>query len=171
MQLAVADAPATPCALRPVRPDDAAFLRALYAELRADELDAWAFPATAREAFLDLQFRAWSSAVAFRPEAAIVLADGAPVGLLVVVEGTDGPCLSEIALCAAVRGRGLGTTLIRALQAGRRPITLHVLHGSAAVGLYTRLGFSPTGDDDGLRIGMRWTPGAEPAASDEGAKS
>lgn len=147
----------TPPTRRPVVPEDTPFLRTLHDELRAAELDAWGWPASAREAFLDLQFRAWCPAVAFAPGAALVLDAGVPVGLLIVTDAENTRRLTEIALSAAARGRGLGTALIRDLQAAGRPITLHVLRGSPALGLYTRLGFVPT-DDDGVRIGMCWSP-------------
>ena len=144
-------------ALRPVQPGDAPFLRLLHDELRGAELDAWGWPDSARQGFLAMQFQAWSAAVAFSPDAVLVLEGGTAVGLLVLSERDGTRLLSEIALSAAVRGRGYGTAILRALQAAGRPIALHVLHGSPAFRLYGRLGFLPT-DDDGIRIGMFWSP-------------
>ncbi|HEX5502328.1 MAG TPA: GNAT family N-acetyltransferase [Thermomicrobiales bacterium] len=134
--------------LRPARPDDGAFLRALYAATRADELAAWGWDAARRDAFLAMQFQAqrrhyeaaWPHA-----EHRIVCLAGRPIGRLLVAREPGEIRLVDIALLPECRGAGIGAGLIGGLlDEGARaglPVRLHVARENRARRLYERLGF------------------------------
>lgn len=67
------------------------------------------------------------------------------IGLFKTYREGDVWALAQIQLEPAVQGRGIGATLIRALQeqaaADGMPVRLNVLHGNPARRLYDRLGF------------------------------
>lgn len=158
-------------ALRPARDADLPFLRALYRELRADELAPLQWPAAALAAFADSQFALQHAHYLGHYRGAdFLLAEqhGEPVGryylLRGAVGGTDDYLIVDISLCARRRGRGIGTALIARTQreAARRGcgVRLHVRHDNArAQRLYERLGFV-TVDDRGIDLTMRWPPAA-----------
>ncbi len=139
---------------------DAAFCFSVYASTRADELAAWGWGAAQQEMFLKMQFAAQAASYrATFPGAshAIVLRGDRPVGTLIVHHAAEEIRLVDIAFLPEHRGAGLGTEIIRRLQAeahGRgRPLRLQVLKTSPASRLYTRLGFTATGDDE-MRVEM-----------------
>jgi len=154
--------PAPALTLRPERPEDEAFLFALYASTREEELARVGWDAATRVRFLDAQFRAMRQGYrGMFPEAefAIILLDGRPVGRAVVDRSGEALHLVDLALLGPERNRGIGTRLLRqwtgeAAQANR-PLRLRVLKGSRARSLYDRLGFMQTGDD-GLYEGLEW---------------
>lgn len=153
-------------ALRPAEAADTDFLRRLYAATRAEELAAVPWDAAQREAFLDMQFEVRRRAYAWQSPAArqdIVLADGEPAGGMLVERSAAGLLLVDIALLPALRGRGLGSRLLRGLQAEAAgaglPLRLHVDSGNPAARLYARLGFVITGEEGG-RLAMAWRPPA-----------
>jgi ribosomal protein S18 acetylase RimI-like enzyme len=153
-------------ALRPATPEDDAFLFALYASTRAEELDAWGLSGPQREVFLQMQFRAQQQhyrAQMPRADHQVILVAGAPAGRLLVDRREGELRLVDIALLPEHRGRGLGTALIQALlaeaKAAAKPVRLHALNGSRAAALYTRLGFSALAAD-GPHVLMEWLPGA-----------
>lgn len=131
---------------------DSARLRAV--RLRALRADPDAFWATAAEEE-DLPDGHWRDRLA-RPEVATFLArlDGDDVGLVVIAPHHDvAGDLGLYAMWVAPEARGLGvaSALIRAglawaLGTGHRTVRLEVAdHNTAAIGLYTRCGFLPTG--------------------------
>jgi GNAT superfamily N-acetyltransferase len=148
--------------LRPERAEDEAFLLAVYASTREEELAAVGWDAATRGRFLDLQFRAMRQGYrGMFPEAefAIILLDGRPVGRAVVDRSGEAIHLVDLALLAPERNRGIGTRLLRqwigeAAQANR-PLRLRMLKGSRARRLYERLGFVQT-DDEGPYEGLEW---------------
>ena len=81
----------------------------------------------------------------------IISVDGRVVGFIQVVDFADRLYLRQIHLVDGFRGRGIGSTLIRAeLKRGAesdRPVTLDVMHGNPARRLYMKLGFESTGKD------------------------
>jgi ribosomal protein S18 acetylase RimI-like enzyme len=88
---------------------------------------------------------------------------GAPVGRLYLDRGPDQLRVIDISLVTAQRDQGIGTTLLRDLQAeaqrdGRR-VVLSVAIDNRARSLYRRLGFVES-DSHGMHIGMRWPAGA-----------
>jgi len=152
--------------LRAAGPEDDAFLFALYASTRAEELDAWGLAGPQREAFLRMQHLAQQQhyrAQLPRADHRIILLGGAPAGRLLVDRREGELRLADIALLPEHRGKGLGAQLVRALQqeakAAGVPVRLQVLQGSRAAALYARLGFS-AGPADGPYLQMEWRPGA-----------
>lgn len=148
--------------LRPEEPSDEALSLRLFASTRAGEMACLA-PA-AQETFLRMQHQAQKRAYATqypRAERSIVLIDGAPAGRLIVDRADSEVRLVDIALLPEHRGKGAGTALLTSLlseaRGARKPITLHVLHGSPAARLYARLGFVRTGGDD-MYDAMAWAP-------------
>ncbi|MDQ3813817.1 MAG: GNAT family N-acetyltransferase [Armatimonadota bacterium] len=152
--------------LRPIHPDDQAFLIEVYASTRADELALVPWDAAQKEAFLKMQFNVREmSYQAQYPQAeqhVIMLHDQA-VGRLIVNKSDEDIRLVDIALLPAYRSAGIGTTLIGDLlaeaRAAGKPVRLRVLKSNRALGLYQRLGFIIT-DDTGAYYDMEWRPPA-----------
>lgn len=150
-------------ALRPVSPDDEAFLRALHASTRADELDMTGWSEQERAAFLDFQFRAQRDDYARRfpgAEHSIVLVRGEPAGRVWAHEGDGELRLLDISLLPDHQGRGVGTAVLRSLQDRARDAGLPLRHtvltsNSGALRLYQRLGFEIV-DSTPTHHLMRW---------------
>jgi ribosomal protein S18 acetylase RimI-like enzyme len=93
---------------------------------------------------------------------------GADVGWTQISESAESFHLHQIHLLVRVRGRGIGTFFITALQerarARGKPVSLNVMRGNRAIALYKRLGFRIVGKDD-EKFRMRWRarpPGRTP---------
>jgi ribosomal protein S18 acetylase RimI-like enzyme len=148
---------ATSVTLRPVVPDDQAFLLKVYASTRPDDLKLLG------DAFINMQFniqrRAYSSSY---PNAChqIILFDDEPIGRILKNESNDEFTLVDIALLPPYRKRGVGTYLIEELledaKAARKSVRLHVLRTNRARYLYERLGFSLREGDPYCE--MVWSP-------------
>ena len=156
--------------LRSVRPDDEAFLRALHASTREEELAQVPWNDAQKSAFLEMQFRAQSADYTSRfPDAAhsIVLVDGDAAGRVWIDRGDDEILLIDVALLTDKRGGGIGTTLLRRLQAeateSGRPLR-HSVHAdnTEARRFYEALGFSAV-KDFGIHVLMEWIPDAGPS--------
>lgn len=98
----------------------------------------------------------------FRAEDFVVLEiDGQLAGMLKVIERAGVTYLAEIQVAAAYRNRGIGTQLLEELldQADSRskPLTLKVLKGNPAEGLYRRLGFRVDAEGE-MHRWMKYTP-------------
>jgi GNAT superfamily N-acetyltransferase len=137
--------------LRRAGPLDLAFLRRLYAALRADEMAGVPWPPAAKTAFLDSQFALQHhhfTRVFMAADFLIVEAHGQPVGRFYIDWAAPDALVIDIGLTADRRGQGLGSALLAwaTAEAGRRGaarLTLHVLEQNiAARRLYERLGFS-----------------------------
>lgn len=151
-------------ALRPIGDGDDAFLFALYASTRAAELAAVPWSDAEREAFLRQQFSAQQRGYAETYAGAffgIILVDDVPAGRLYVARWPAEIRLVDISLVPEHRGRGVGTELIRRLQAEAaacgRPLTIHVEVFNPALALYRRLGFVATGTHGPYHF-MEWRP-------------
>ncbi|UHS63947.1 GNAT family N-acetyltransferase [Agrobacterium vaccinii] len=84
------------------------------------------------------------------------------VGRLVVSLGYSNWRLSELQVMTAARGKGIGTKVVRGLQAAAEnmdiPITLSTpMFGTSARHIYERLGFQLTGTEP-PHYHMRWLP-------------
>lgn len=137
---------------------DGAFCFSVYAATRAEELAAWGWDAAQQEIFLKMQFAAREASYrAAFPEAshAILMCGDRPVGTLIVKHAAEEIRLVDVAFLPEHRGAGLGTKVIRRLQAeahgNGRPLRLQVLKTNPAMRLYARLGFVTTGSDE-LRV-------------------
>jgi ribosomal protein S18 acetylase RimI-like enzyme len=151
-------------AFRRARARDRNFQRHLFGLARPDAALIAQWPAAQRDAFLDSQFalqdthyrRFFGGADYF-----IITREGAPVGRIILHKSKRDWRLIDIALMPEQRGRGLGTALLRGVQAacaaaGAESLSLHVEFANRARDLYARLGFVETGDI-GSHIEMAWT--------------
>ncbi|WP_296224151.1 GNAT family N-acetyltransferase [Ralstonia sp. UBA689] len=139
--------------LRPCSQPDLPFLRLLYGELRASELDQTGWPIEARAAFLDSQFSLQHRHFISYYAAAdfwMVEHHGTAIGRYYLLRDPDHFLVVDIAVLPHWRGRGIGSTLLtwaqaQATGAGAHGIDLHVEVGNVdAHRLYTRLGFIET---------------------------
>lgn len=150
--------------LRPIGSDDKAFLCALYASTRAEEMALVDWDRTQKDAFLRMQFDAQHK---FYQEqfanAAFLIIEfaGEPIGRLYVDRREDEIRLIDIALLPEYRNTGLGGELMRELldeAAGvGKPVRLHVESFNPAHRLYTRLGFVKLGTNGVYEL-MEWRP-------------
>jgi ribosomal protein S18 acetylase RimI-like enzyme len=145
--------------LRPVKQEDEAFLRRVYASSREDELAAVAWTDEQKGAFLRQQFDAQSAHYRHYDPATfdIVEVDGVPVGRLYVARWRDEIRVMDIAILPEHRGAGIGSALLRGVleegaRSGKR-VSIHVEKHNPALGLYERLGFRPAADD-GINLRM-----------------
>lgn len=156
----MSDNDALPISWRSATAADAAFCFSVYASTRAEELAAWGWGAAQQEIFLKMQFAA--QAASYRADFpgalhAIVRRGDRTVGTLIVNHTAEEIRLVDIAFLPEHRGAGLGTEVIRRLQAeargSGRPLRLQVLKANPAARLYARLGFITTGSDE-MRVEM-----------------
>jgi ribosomal protein S18 acetylase RimI-like enzyme len=135
-------------AFRLINPGDEAFLRAIYASTRAEELAVLDWSDQQKEAFLRMQFdaqhRHYQSHFP-QAEFLIILENGEPVGRLYLARNPDAFRIIDIALLPQHRGKGIGGTLLKnilheAAQSGT-PVRIHVERNNRALRLYQRLGF------------------------------
>jgi ribosomal protein S18 acetylase RimI-like enzyme len=149
-------APTNPrISLRAVSPEDKGFLLKLYASTRQGEMEAWGWAAPQKEAFIRMQYgaREQSYESAYPgAERRIILIGKYPAGATIVFRDPTEIRLVDISLLPEHRGRGVGAKLIGELIAEAAnasvPLRLSVLRGNRAAGLYERLGFVTTGEDD-----------------------
>ncbi len=154
----------TSITLRPVQPDDQAFLFDLYAGTRHDEMVAWGLDDVMLAQLLRMQFAGQQGTYRAQfPEADhhIILRHERPIGRLLVDRTGTEMLLVDVALVPEARGSGIGTRLLRALQAEAAdkgvPLRLKVVLTNPARRLYQRLGFVGL-DDDGVYEQMEWRP-------------
>ena len=152
--------------LRGLRDADLPWLRDLYATTRAEEMAPVPWPDAAKRAFLDQQFnlqhRHYLVHYADADFLAVEHAERGPVGRYYLHRTAPNHLLIDISLMPALRGAGLGGTLIghsqREAAALGRGMRLHVLGGNpGARRLYERLGFIADGGEGGY-VAMRWSP-------------
>jgi GNAT superfamily N-acetyltransferase len=143
---------------------DYAFMRELYGNTRAEELERFPFDEEQKTAFLDQQFSAQFEHYGVHYptcERNIIEKDGRPIGRLWLDEWQDQIRLVDIALMAEWRGLGVGTRLVRDVlaraAAAGKAVTIHVEGFNPALGMYQRLGFEHV-DSNGVYYLMRWTP-------------
>jgi ribosomal protein S18 acetylase RimI-like enzyme len=134
--------------LRDATAEDEAFLRQVYACTRAEEMALVPWTDEQREAFLRFQFDAQDSYYRSQfPEAAyqIILKDGAPVGRLYVYRNSTDMRILDITILPEHRAAGVGTSLIRGLQAeaeeSNQPLNIWVENFNRSQSLFKRLGF------------------------------
>lgn len=148
--------------LRPVREDDTAFLLALYASLRATELELTGWSPEQRAAFVAQQFRAQDTHYRSHYAGArfdLVIVGDDPVGRLYVARWPEEIRIMDLALMPDWRSRGIGTRLLRSVldEAGRvdKRVSIHVEMFNPAQALYARLGFRPVGEAGVHRL-LEW---------------
>ncbi|MGZ8812094.1 MAG: GNAT family N-acetyltransferase [Thermoanaerobaculia bacterium] len=147
---------------RPQTPEDSAFLVALYASTRAEEMKLVPWTPEQKDAFLRMQFDAqtahyenYYSSCAFL----VIEREGSPIGRLYIDRREDEIHIIDIALLPDRRGAGIGTMLLREIlhEAAEtsKPVTIHVEHFNPARHLYDRLGFRHI-DTNGVYHLMEW---------------
>ena len=152
-------------ALRPEVDDDTAFLAALFASTREEELALVPWTAEQKQAFLAGQFKAprhhyrtYNADCAF----AVITHRGLPIGRLYLESGHRRIHVVDIALMPDWRARGLGTAILTGLQdlgrASGRPVGIMVEKFNPAMRLYRRLGFEDVADH-GVYQELEWLPG------------
>ena len=150
--------------LRMATLDDVPFLRELYGQLRADELDQVAWPEPVRRAFLDSQFQLQHHHYVTHFATAdfyVVICDGVDIGRFYLLSQPPYFLLIDISLLSPWRHRGLGAALLtwakqRALDSHAQGLDLHVDERNIhAKRLYLRQGFQQTGVE-GPYLCMRW---------------
>jgi len=151
--------------LRPIREEDLEFLLRLYATTRADEMAMvtdWSDEQ--KEWFVRMQFQAqhaWYQEHYGDAQFDLVLMDGVPAGRLYVHRRPAEIRLVDISLTPELRGKGVGSALLRELiaeaEAAGKPLTIHVEKYNPAMRLYLRLGFKPI-EDRGPYDLMEWRP-------------
>lgn len=135
---------------------DEAFLLSLYESAYGGGLAMLPLSDEQKRMMVEMQFRAQSGHYRRQfPDASfdIVLWEGEPVGRLCVWRGEGEVRIVDVALTAAMRGRGIGTELLapilqEAADTGRA-VRLHVGMGNRARSWYERLGFEVEGEEVG----------------------
>jgi len=151
-------------ALRPETGDDIAFLSALFASTREDELALVPWTPEQKQAFLAGQFKAqrhhyrtYNADCAF----GVITHRDQPVGRLYLECGRRRIHVVDIALMPSWRAQGIGTAILTALQdlgrTSHRPVGIMVEKFNPAMRLYRRLGFTDVADH-GVYQEMEWPP-------------
>jgi ribosomal protein S18 acetylase RimI-like enzyme len=147
--------------LRPERAEDEAFLFAVFASTREEELALTNWDAATRSAFLNQQFAAMRRGYrGMFPagEFLIIEQAGQPIGLMVLNRNETEIRVVDLALLPAARNKKIGTFLMRGICTGAKvPVRLHVLKHNRAWHWYERLGFVRIGDA-GIHDEMEWRP-------------
>ena len=153
--------------LRPVDAGDRPFLYRVYASTREEELAMTGWDAAQRTAFLEMQFAAQDRYYKEHyPDTTfqVIFCDDQPAGRLYVARWPDEIRVVDIALLPEFRNAGIGTSLLKALQAeaagAGKPVRIHVERFNPALRLYARRGFRQVADH-GVYLLLEWS--AEPA--------
>jgi len=156
-------------ACRPMTDADLAFVAAVYASTRLDELARTGWPPEQMHAFLAHQHHAQHEYYrAHYPGAEwlIVEREGQPIGRLYLVEWERELRIIDISLMPSARGGGIGGAIladvIAAARAVGKKVSIHVEQDNRARGLYVRLGFEPV-EQRGVYTLMEWPGGTAPA--------
>jgi ribosomal protein S18 acetylase RimI-like enzyme len=150
--------------LRPACDGDAPFLRELFETARPDAAILAAWPELVRRPFLDQQFQFQTLHYArVYPDAdrLLVIADGVPIGRMILSRQFEQWCVVDIALLPAWRSQGLGTLLLQRVKAAAATaapcVRLSVDVRNPARRLYERLGFAAVEERDGMaNVEMEW---------------
>ncbi|WP_282940360.1 GNAT family N-acetyltransferase [Paenibacillus sp. RC67] len=145
-------------------PDDDPFLYDLYANVRNEEISAFGWNDTEKQAFLGMQFEMQQRSYRMQypnAEHRIVQLDGRPIGRLITAEAAQSMLLIDISMLLDYRNQGIGTRLIRELQSQAvaldKSVQLHVRIGNPAKSLYERLGFRVHQSTE-VYEAMEWQP-------------
>lgn len=128
-------------------PEDRNFLYQLKKEVNLGYISAiWGWDEDYQQEEFDRDFQK-------REEFSVIVSDDADAGFLQLQRGADFLNVAEIHLLPAFRGQGLGTAVLRYIQALGDKEKLPVLIGcfranQGARDLYLRLGFQPAGESD-----------------------
>ncbi len=152
---------------RPATEEDRLFMQQLYRTSRDFEMVYLShLSAEQKEQFLDMQFEAQYQGYQQQcPNAVwtILEEDGVPIGRLIVDYRPGEIGAMDVCLLPEMRGRGIGTQIMRDLQQeGQQrglPVRLYVtILNENARRLYERLGFEVI-DQTPVHLHMEWGPG------------
>jgi ribosomal protein S18 acetylase RimI-like enzyme len=148
--------------LRSIAATDDAFLCALYASTRTEELAPVPWTEEQKRAFLEMQFRAQTIHYRTHYSSAqflIIEKGDQPIGRITIDRRPGDIRIVDIALIPEYRGRGIGTTFLRELlheaEASSKSVSIHVEQFNPAMRLYDRLGFRRI-DSHGVYHLMEW---------------
>jgi ribosomal protein S18 acetylase RimI-like enzyme len=150
--------------LRDAQAADRAFLLALYASTRADELERSGWPPETQRVFVQMQYDAQHADYSRRhPDSRCQIIEllNCPIGRLWVACDSRSLTILDISVIPSLQGRGIGTDcmhrVLRRAREARLDVELQVVTDNPARRLYERLGFRAIGDP-GVRQAMTWTP-------------
>jgi ribosomal protein S18 acetylase RimI-like enzyme len=161
--------------LRPAQAADEHVLLAIYGSTREGELTTTSWDEAEKREFVEQQFHAQDTYYRANYTNAsydLIVVDEQPVGRLYVARWPDEIRIIDIALLTTVRGRGVGTHLLRELQheasEAEKPLRIHVERFNPALSLYERLGFRLV-EDRGVYLFLEWSPedGSSASAAQE----
>ena len=149
--------------LRFETPADAAFVRALLADMKAAEFAPMGMPPEQLAPLIEMQVGVFRAGLdADFPDARRQVAEldhGTPAGHLVVAQRAQGLLVVQIMVAPELRDQGIGTALLGTVlgEAATRalPVRLKVSPFNPARRLYARLGFRDVARD-GPAILMQW---------------
>lgn len=145
---------------RAVLPGDEGLLFEIYASTRRPEFAGVGWSEGQLQAFLRMQYQAQCMTYQAQHPGAdhrIILQAGMPAGRIITVRTAEAIRLIDISLLPQYRNAGIGTALIKSLQAAGVPVRLHVFEANPARRLYERLGFSVAGEAPPY-LEMEWHP-------------
>ena len=158
--------------LRPAWAADEPLLAQVFADARGGELRSAGLGELEVELLLGIQRRAQDAeyrAAYPQAEHSIIEVGGEAVGRIVIDRRPGEVRIVDIALRETCRGRGIGSSVLRALQADAaatgRMLGLRVARGNPAGRLYARLGFREVAADE-MYVEMAWLPEAWDCAGD-----
>lgn len=160
--------------LRPAEESDEDFMRSLYGSTREEELEVTGWDRSSKDAFIAHQFAAQTAHYRNhmpRAEWRIVEVGGQSAGRLVLDRREGDFRIVDVTLSPAFRGMGIGTAILRDLQAEASAagcgLSIHVETRNPAKRLYERLGFRASGEGGAVYQLMEWraAPGHENTAS------
>ena len=138
------------------------FLYQLYASTRKSELESWGWDKLMQKQFLLMQWTAQQRSYNHqypKAEHLLIMFQNLEAGRIIVNRSAEEIVLIDISILADYHNKGIGTALLRNLQAeaadARLPLRLSVLSANPARRLYERLGFVTTADN-GLYNSMEW---------------
>lgn len=150
--------------LRPATEADEAFLLAVYASTRAEEMAITGWSDEQKAAFCAQQFQAQTSHYRQHCPTAqcfVILSGEMPAGRLYVDHCEKEIRIVDISLLPEFRGKGIGTHFLRELQkeaqTASKVLSIHVETFNPAKRFYERLGFD-LAEDKGAYQFMTWTP-------------
>ena len=156
----------TPPTLHPASAEDRPFLLALFRSVRGDRFALLDMADGDRDALVEQQFVAQGRDYRSRfpgSDHLIVRLGTQPVGRLWVDRRPEEIRLLDIAVLPTHRNLGIGTTLLRGLQAESRRTGVPLGHAvdndnDAGLRFYARLGFEVAGPLGHSHVLMRWHP-------------
>jgi len=153
-------------ALRPIRPQDAAFLCQVYESTRQDEMASTGWTAEEIRGFLRMQFWLQHTQYLQNYDSAsfdMILVNNSRAGRLYVNRSRDDMRIIDIALLPEFRRQGVGSRILGDLivEADQKGLllSLHVEQNNPVLSWYERLGFKKAGVN-GIYVFMKRKPEA-----------